>query len=198
MPGGNWNADYTSYSGPVYQPTSAPLNNYSPAQFAPGSAVGNVAINFASDSTATLQYTINGRSGQKSLQRQIFGAGTAPLLVGDMWWGGDTQNGWGINLVQQSGIVFGVWYSYAPDGKNTWHVLPNGSWAGNTYSGAFYSTTGSAWLGTTYNPAQLVATPMGTMSFNFTNANSVNFSYNFTAGPFSGVSQTKPLVRQPY
>lgn len=198
MPGGNWNADYTSYSGPVYQPTSAPLNNYSPAQFIPGSPVGNVAINFASDSAATFQFTINGRSGQKSLQRQVFGAGSAPLLVGDMWWGGDTQNGWGINLVQQSGIVFGVWYSYGADGKNTWYVLPNGSWAGTTYSGAFYSTTGSAWLGTTYNPAQLVATPMGTMIFNFTNANSVNFSYNFTAGLFSGVSQTKPLVRQPY
>ena len=115
-----------------------------------------------------------------------------------MWWGGETQNGWGINLVQQSGIVFGVWYSYGPDGKNTWYVLPNGSWAGTTYSGSFYTTTGSAWLGTTYNPAQLVATPVGTMSFNFANANNANFNYNFTAGPFSGVSQTKPIVRQPY
>ena len=198
MPDGSWNADYTRYAGPVYQPTSAPLNNYSPAQFAPGSPVGNVTIHFSSDSTATLQYTINGKFGQKSLQRQVFGAGSAPLLVGDMWWGGDTQNGWGINLVQQSGIVFGVWYSYGPDGKSTWYVLPNGSWTGTSYSGSFYSTTGSAWLGTPYNPAQLVATPVGTMSFNFANANNANFSYHFTAGLFSGVSQTKPLIRQPY
>ena len=198
MPDGSWNADYTRYAGPVYQPTSAPLNNYSPAQFAPGSPVGDVTIHFSSDSTATLQYTINGKFGQKSLQRQVFGAGSAPLLVGDMWWGGDTQNGWGINLVQQSGIVFGVWYSYGPDGKSTWYVLPNGSWTGTSYSGSFYSTTGSAWLGAPYNPAQLVATPVGTMSFNFANANNANFSYHFTAGLFSGVSQTKPLIRQPY
>lgn len=198
MPGGNWNADYTSYSGAVYQPTSSPLNNYSPSQFVPGSPVGNVTLNFTSDSSTTLQYTINGKSGQKSLQRQIFGAGTAPLLVSDMWWGGETQNGWGVNLVQQNGIAFGVWYTYGPDGKNTWYVLPNGSWTGNTYSGAFYSTTGSAWLGATYNPAQLVATPVGTMSFNFANAGSANFSYSFTAGALAGVSQTKPLIRQPY
>jgi streptogramin lyase len=198
MPGGNWNADNTSYTGAVYQPTSSPLNNYSPSQFVPGSPVGNVTLNFTSDSTATMQYAINGKTGQKPLQRQVFGAGTAPLLVGDMWWGGETQNGWGINLVQQSGIVFGVWFTYAPDGKNTWYVLPNGNWTGTTYAGSFYSTTGSAWLGASYNAAQLVATPAGTMSFNFANANSANFSYNFTAGPFSAVAQTKPILRQTF
>ena len=198
MPGGTWNTDYTSYSGPIYQPTSAPLNNYSPAQFVVGTSPGNITITFTSATTALLQYSINGITGQKSIQRQVFGSGTAPLLVGDMWWGGTSQNGWGINLVQQSGVVFGVWYTYAPDGKSSWYVLPNGSWTGTTYSGTFYSTTGSAWLGATYNPAQLVAAAAGNMSVSFSNANSANMSYNFNAGPFTGTSQTKPLVRQPY
>ncbi|MEO8102335.1 MAG: hypothetical protein ABI790_07405, partial [Betaproteobacteria bacterium] len=198
MPGGTWNADFTSYSGSIYQPTSAPLNNYSPAQFVVGASPGNITIKFTGATTAVLQYTINGISGQKSIERQVFGAGTAPLLVGDMWWGGSAQDGWGINLVQQRGLVFGVWYTYASDGRSTWYVLPTGSWSGTTYSGTFYSTTGSSWLGATYNPAQLVATPAGNMSLNFSTPDSANMTYNFIAGPFAATTQTKALVRQPY
>ena len=198
MPGGTWNADFTSYSGPIYQPTSAPLSNYSPAQFVVGASPGNVTITFTSASTAVLQYNINGISGQKSIQRQVFGTGTAPLIVSDMWWGGESQNGWGINLVQQGGVVFAVWYTYGADGRSTWYVLPAGNWTGNTYSGTFYSTTGSGWLGAAYNPGQLVATAAGNISFSFTDANSANMSYSFTAGPFAGTTQPKALVRQPY
>ena len=196
MPGGNWNADFTSYSGAIYQPTSAPLNSYSPAQFVAGAPVGNVTLNFSSDATATLQYTINGTFGQKSIQRQSFGSGTAPLLVSDMWWGDEAQNGWGVNLVQQAGVVFGVWFTYGTDGRGIWYVLPNGGWAGTTYSGTFYSTTGSAWLGANYNANLLVATAAGNMSFNFANASNATMNYAFTAAPFAGISQSKTLIRQ--
>ena len=198
LPNGTWNANFTSYTGLLYQPTSAPLNNYTPAQLVVPPSPGNVTLNFTSNSTATLQYTINGVSGQKSMQRQAFGAGTSPLAVGDMWWVGESQNGWGINLVQHAGIVFGVWYTYGLDGKPTWYVLPTGTWNGNTYSGLFYSTAGSAWLGTTYNPGQLAVTEAGTMSFSFANANAATMNYTFTSGPFAGTTQSKNIVRQPY
>ena len=198
MPGGTWNANFTTYTGLLYQPTSAPLNNYTPSQFVVGTSSGSVTLTFTGNATATLQYTINGVSGQKSLQRQVFGSGTAPMSVGDMWWAGSAQDGWGINLVQQGGIVFGVWYTYGQDGRPTWYVLPNGSWNGSTYSGPFYGTTGSVWLGATYNPNQLTVTPAGTLDFTFTNANAATMKYAFTAGPFSGTTQSKLIVRQPY
>ena len=198
MPGGQWNANFTSYSGPIFQPTSAPLNNYNPAQFFAGNSVGNVTITFTGAANATLQYTINGIAGQKSIQRQVFGSGTAPLSVGDMWWGDIAQNGWGVNIVQHAGSLFGVWFTYGPDGKAIWYVLPAGDWVGNTYSGDFYSTTGSAWLGVTYNPALLAATKAGTMSFNFSNANNATFTYSFTAPPYAGTTQSKAIVRQVY
>ena len=198
LPAGTWNANFTTFTGALYQPISAPLNNYTPAQFVVGTSPGSATLNFTSSSTATMQYSINGVSGQKSLQRQAFGTGTSPLSVGDMWWAGMTQDGWGINLVQHAGIVFAVWYTYGPDGKPTWYVLPNGSWNGNTYSGPFYSTTGSAWLGATYNPNQLAVTPTGTMSFVFTDANNGMMNYTFTIGPFNGTTQSKAIVRQPY
>ena len=198
MPGGTWNANFTTYTGLLYQPNSAPLNNYTPAQFAAGPSPGNVTLTFTSNSTATMQYTISGVSGQKTLSRQEFGSGTSPLTTGDMWWAGSTQDGWGINLVQHAGIVFGVWYTYGMDGKPTWFVLPTGTWTGNSYSGKMYSTTGSAWLGATYNPNQLVVTEAGTLTFSFTNANNAMMNYTFTTGPFAGTTQSKTIVRQPY
>lgn len=198
LPNGSWNANFTVYTGALYQPTSAPLNNYTPSQFVVGASPGTATLTYTSSAAATLQYTINGISGQKSMQRQVFGRGTSPLTVGDMWWAGSTQDGWGINLVQQSGVVFAVWYTYGADGKPTWYVLPDGTWSGTTYSGKMYSTTGSAWLGATYNPAQLVVTEAGTLSFNFSNANNATMNYTFTSGPFNGTTQPKAIVRQPY
>ena len=198
MPGGSWNADFTVYTGPIYQPTSAPLNLYTPARFVAGTSPGNVTLSFTGNATLTMQYTIGGISGQKSLQRQVFASGTAPVTVGDMWWAGTAENGWGINLVQQGGIVFGVWYTYGPDGKGIWYVLPTGTWNENSYSGTFYSTTGSTWLGALYNPNQLTVTPAGTLTFSFNNASSATMHYTFTSGPFVGTTQSKSIVRQPY
>ncbi|MEQ1516763.1 MAG: hypothetical protein ABL931_09770, partial [Usitatibacteraceae bacterium] len=198
LPGGSWNSDFTTYSGPIYQPTSAPLNNYSAAQFKVGAPVGNISINFTSNSTALLQYVINGVSGQKQIQRQVFGRGTSPISVGDMWWGGTAQDGWGISITQQAGILFGAWYTYGPDGTATWYVMTDGTWSGNTYTGGFFSTLGSPWLGVTYNPSQLQVVPAGTLTLNFSDANNATMTYAFTSGPFAGTTQSKPIVRQPY
>ena len=198
LPGGMWNSDFTTYSGPIYQPASAPLNNYNAAQFQVGAPVGNISINFTSNSTAVLQYVINGVSGQKSIQRQVFGRGTSPITVGDMWWGGTAQNGWGISITQQAGILFGAWYTYGPDGKATWYVMTDGTWTGNIYTGAFFSTLSSPWLGATYTPSQLQVVPAGTLTLNFSDANNATMTYAFNAGPFAGTTQTKPIVRQPY
>jgi hypothetical protein len=118
--------------------------------------------------------------------------------VSDIWWAGLGQNGWGINFVQHGGIVFGVWYTYGLDGKPIWYVLPNGNWTGNTYAGALYSTTGSPWLGVTYNPSLLVPLEVGTLSFNFTNASNATMNYSFTAGPFAGTSQSKVISRNDF
>jgi streptogramin lyase len=195
MPGGTWNSDFTVYSGSIYRPTSSPLNNYVATQFQVGSPVGNVTISFTSISTATLQYVIDGIAGQKSIQRFAFGRGTSPIQVNDIWWGGDAQNGWGINLAQQAGIVFGTWYTYAPDGKATWYAITDGTWSGNTYAGSFFSTLSSGWLGVPYDVSKIQVVPGGTISLNFSDANNAMMTYSFTAGPYAGTAQTKPIQR---
>lgn len=199
MPAGTWNADFTVYTGPIYRPTSAPLNNYVASQFKVGAAVGSITLSFTSNSTATMQYVIDGVAGQKSIQRLVFGRGTAPLNVNDIWWGGNAQDGWGINLAQQAGIVFGTWYTYGADGKATWYAITDGTWSGTSYSGTFFSTQSAAWLGVPYDVSKLQLVPAsgvtGTMRFDFSDANNATMSYQFTSGPFAGTTQSKPISR---
>ena len=200
MPGGTWNSDFTAFSGGLAKPTSAPLNAYDKTMFQPGMQVGTMTITYLSANTARLNYTINGVSGQKNIQRQVFGPSdnTPGLNVGDMWWAGTAQDGWGVSITQQFRTLFAAWYSYDQAGNVTWHTLPGGSWNGNTYSGVLATATSSAWLGATYDPSKFKAAAMGTVSFAFTDANNAVMSYTFTAGPFAGTTQTKTLVRQPY
>ncbi|HEX4858777.1 MAG TPA: hypothetical protein VFV17_07130, partial [Usitatibacteraceae bacterium] len=200
MPGCAWNADFTSCNGQLYKPRSAPLNNYTPAQFAAGSPVGTITLQYTGASTATIQYVINGVPGQKSISRQVFGTSdnTPGLQVGDMWWAGTTQDGWGISITQQYRNLFAAWYTYDASGNVTWFVMPAGTWSGNSYAGKLYSTTSSAWLGVPYNAGAFNALEVGTLTLNFASANSGSMTYAFTAGPFAGTTQTKPLERQPF
>jgi hypothetical protein len=195
LTGGTWNANFTSYSGAIYQPTSAPFNNYNAAAFSAGPPVGNVTITYNSATSATLQYVINGQSGQKSLQRFVFGApdSTPGLQVGDIWWGGTAQNGWGISINQQNRTLFATWYTYGADGKPTWYTLPGGTWNGNTYSGTLFTAQSSPWVGVPYNASAFAAVPVGTISLAFTDANNANMSYTI-----NGVTQTKPITRLPF
>jgi chitinase len=195
MPGGQWNASFTTYTGQLYQPTSSPYNAYNVASYAAGAPVGNATVSYTSDSAATLQYVINGIAGQKSLQRFVFGPAdpTPGLRVGDIWWGGTSQNGWGISITQQNRTLFAAWYTYGADGKTTWFVMPGGTWAGNTYNGELYTAQSSPWVGVTYNTAQYAATRVGTISLAFTDANNANMSYTI-----NGVTQTKPITRLPF
>ena len=200
MPGGTWNSDFTVFSGGIAKPTSAPLNAYDKTLFQPGGAVGTMAITYTSPSTARLNYTIGGVSGQKNVQRQIFGQsdGLTGLTVGDMWWAGATQDGWGVSITQQLRTLFAAWYTYDQAGNVTWYTLPGGTWSGNTYSGTLATATSSPWLGVAYDPSKFVPAAMGTISFTFTDANNGVMNYTFTAGPFAGTTQTKQIVRQPY
>ena len=85
-----------------------------------------------------------------------------------------------------------------PDGRVAWYVLPNGTWNGTTYSGPFYSTSGSAWLGAAYDANKLTVSETGTMSLSFNGSNSAIMTYTFTSGPFAGTTQRKQIVRQAF
>ncbi|HLX23545.1 MAG TPA: fibronectin type III domain-containing protein [Usitatibacter sp.] len=195
MPTGTWNSSHTSYSGALYIPSGSSFANYDSTKFAANGSVGTGAVTFTSASTATLTYTVGGVFGTKSIQREQFGVvDTSPIEnYTDMWWGGTSQNGWGVVLTQQYHNIFAAWYTYNANGQTVWYVMPDGQWSGNTYSGALYGTHGSPVLGAAYNPAALVVGQVGTLSISFTDPNNASMTYTV-----NGVTQTKAISRLPF
>jgi len=196
LPSGTWNAAFTAYSGDLYIPGGSWFGAYDVSRFVPGAPVGNATISFASATTGTLSYVINGVSGTKAIQRQLFGPpDTTPVATyGDLWWGGVAQNGWGVAINQQYRSLFAVWYTYDTNGRTIWYVVPAGSWtAANIFTGTAYRTTGSPWIGSPYNAAALGTTAVGSVTFTFTDLNNGVMSYTI-----EGVTGSKPIVRQPF
>jgi len=196
LPGGTWNEAKTAFTGSLYLPKGAPYAAYDASKFEVGEPVGTATITFNGTSKATVDYTINGVTGHKAITRQLFGAEVsgAPLRgLGDMWWGGSTQNGWGIAVLQQYKSLFSVWFTYDAQGKPTWFVMPAGTWtSSSTYEGKLYRTTGSPWLGHVYDPAMLKVIEVGTYKMKFI-GDTATFDYTI-----DGVPGTMPLVRQPF
>ncbi len=197
MPGGSWSDGFTTYTGQLYQPTSSPLNNYQTSAFAIGTPVGLATIRFSAN-RADLSYTIDGITANKRLVRMQFGGGSTSLDVGDMWWSGIGENGWGINIAQQGGTLFSVWYTYGSDGKSRWFPVLGGSWTNNIFSGPLYSTNSSRWLGSVYDPTAFKAEQIGTMSLRFSGPDAAQLNYVFSSGPFAGTNQTKAITRMVY
>ena len=171
MPAGSWNDAKTVYSGALYSPRGTPFAAYDASRLEVGAARGTARLEFASPESALLSYEIDGVAGSKRISRQPFGTAAdagAPVLVGDMWWGGEAQNGWGIALLQQYRGIFGVWFTYDENGAPTWFVMPGGAWKDDAaWEGRLYRTRGSPWLGVAYDPAKLAAEEVGSFSVRF-------------------------------
>ena len=195
MPGCTWNAANTACTGALYSPTGAPFAAYDAARFAANATVGSATFTYKSLSTATLNFTINGVSGTKEIERQLFGAATSEptLNANDIWWNGPAENGWGINIAQQGRQLFPVWYTYDTNGKPTFYAVPGGTWNGLVFSGDMYTTASSPWLGVAYDASKFVATKVGSMVIDFRDANTATITY--TVGT---VTQTKMIVRQAF
>ncbi|APV48530.1 hypothetical protein BWI17_01800 [Betaproteobacteria bacterium GR16-43] len=188
---GSWYARYENYVAYRYSPRGSPYYAYKPWHFDIGPRGRDVSFNFSFEGTATMAVT--GISAQpynldapspverKKLTRQDFRGGTpAPLVgIGGMWWGGASQGGWGISLMQQYGGLFSVWFTYDEDSKPTWFVMPEGQWENaNTYSGPLYKTKGSPVFFATYDPSKFQIFPVGTFRFRFSDLDHGTFEYN--------------------
>ena len=192
MTGCAWNATYTSCTGALYNSTGAWLGNYNPSQFAQN-PVGSMTLSFRNASNGVMQYTVNGVSGTKTISKLNFASGVAPSAIdySDVWWGGANQNGWGVALVQQQGVLAGSWYTYDSQGQAVWYLISAGSWTNaNTYSAPLTRATGSQLIGATYNAAAFTPVTAGNVTLVFTDANNAQMTYSV-----DGVSQTKSISR---
>jgi hypothetical protein len=180
LPNGTWNEAGTAWSGALYRPRGTPWFAYDASRLDVRASVGSATLTFnAAASSARLDYTIDGVAGSKAIERQVYGPTPASIrYVGDMWWGGAAQNGWGIAILEQAPKIFPIWYTYDADGEPTWFVMPVGAWtATGLYEGRMYATTGSPWLGQAYDASRLRASDIGAFRLNFLEDNWVTFSY---------------------
>jgi predicted extracellular nuclease len=195
MSGGAWNADFTRFTGDIYQPTGSVFTAYDATQWKPGTPVGRGTLTFTDANNGVFDFTIAGVTGRKTITRFLFAPADANprVTVKDIWWGTERENGWGVAIAQQSSGLFAAWYTYGADGKTTWYVMLNGGWNGTTYIGQLYTSTSSPWLTLPYNPQLFRSQLVGAVQFDFRDQNTANMTYTV-----NGVTQTKLITRLPF
>jgi hypothetical protein len=206
MPGGTWNADFTVFTADMYSPRGTPFSDYDASQLVAGAPTGSITITFASPTQLTASYRLgysqfdpSGPSittfGQKSMTPLILNEGTSPtgLSLGDMWWGGASQNGWGISISQRNSELFAPWFTYGADRRPTWFIVTGASWSGSTLLASVFRVTGSPWLGTPYDATLVTSTNMGPANLNFIDRASGTFAYS--VGPAAAL---KVIQRQEF
>ena len=166
--------------------------------------VGSGTLTFSDANNGTFAYTVKGVSQSKAITRQIFGplpactfAATPDLGVAtnyqDLWWASPAgvEAGWGVNFTHQGDTIFVTWFTYDANGAPLWLVATANKTGPGTYVGTLLRTSGPAFNAVPFDPAAIVATPVGTLTLTFANGNAGTFAYTV-----NGVSQVKAITRQ--
>ncbi len=122
------------------------------------------------------------------------GATTFSTDFSDLWWNA-SESGWGVNVIQQNGILFATLFVYGPTGQPTWYVGSDVAYVGNSngapqFSGALYQTNGPYFAGP-FDPSAVSNRPVGQISFAFSSTASGTLTYSV-----DGTSVSKSIVRQ--
>ena len=193
------------YAGTLYQ-THGPAFNAVP--FDPAvvvrTPVGSGTLTFTDANNAQFAYVVNGIAQTKIVTREVFGVlptctfGTQPNLAlatnyQDLWWASPpgSESGWGINLTEQSNIIFGTWFTYDFDGTPLWLSVTANNTAPGVYTGTLYRTTGPAFNAVPFDPAAVVRTPVGTATFTFGDGANATFAYTVDS-----IAQTRSITRE--
>lgn len=129
-----------------------------------------------------------------SLRQWLEAAAFPDFDFTDLWWN-PNENGWGMNIAQHpSGQLFAVWYTYAADYGPLWLVMAGGQWTtSRTFTGKLYRTSGPAYNQLPFDPTKVKVNEVGTLTFNFTDANNGSFTW-----VVDGVQGSKVITRQPF
>ncbi len=198
--------DGTTFAGTLYRTTGSPFNA-SPFAGATASAVGTMSVSFGSSGTATLQYSFNGTSVTKVIQKFVYGSRAANCAFTtssraslanyqDLWWT-SSEPGWGVNIAHQDNILFATLYTYDSLGRDMWLVMSSGvRQPDGSYLGELYRTTGPAFNAVPFSPGAN-ATQVGTMRFTFTSGAAGVMTYTVNGTPVTK-SITRTELRSPY
>jgi subtilisin family serine protease len=156
------------------------------------SKAGSGTFAFSDANNGSLNYSLNGVSGIKSITRQIFANGATPPAVDytALWWNA-SESGWGVSLTQQFGTIFVALYTYDASGKPIWYVASNCPVVGSGCSGPLYQVTNGSVPTSPWNGANLAVKEVGTISFAFSDGSNGTMSYTI-----NGAAGSKIITRQ--
>jgi hypothetical protein len=111
--------------------------------------------------------------------------------VTDIWWP-DAEPGWGIQLIQNAGIIFATMFVYDVNNQPIFVVAALEKQPGaDVWTGGLYIAEGT-WFGTQWNEADRTETQIGAMTFTLTGVGTGTLVYNV-----ADIAVTKNLSRQP-
>jgi hypothetical protein len=116
--------------------------------------------------------------------------------ITDLWWN-PNESGWGINIIQQSNVLFATLFVYDLTGRAHWYVASDMTGASvptdrpYVFAGRLYETTGPAISAASFNPAAVTVRDVGPIQFEFMPPSSGTLAYTV-----DGTSVTKTVTRQ--
>jgi len=198
IPGGTFSSDFRFFDGDIYRTTGPPLAGpFDPSRVG-STRVGTARIDLEPVGLPAghllFTYTVGGITQTKQIQRQPFGNAVPKWGTDftDIWWNA-AESGWGLTLAQHGNSVFGVWYTYGPDGQPLFLVMPGATFTSPTsFTGTLYTTRGPYFASQPFDPTRVTATAVGTATLSFS-GRTLTF-----ASTVNGFSQTKSAVQQPF
>ena len=126
---------------------------------------------------------------------------TATTNYTSLWWAGEAESGWGINLNHQGNIIFGTLFTYDA-GQGIWLILSRGDrQPDGSYQGILYRTSGPAFNATPFTPITAAnLTEVGRMRLAFSGESSGTLTYNVgsrtvTKNIFKQTFGTQPVCK---
>ena len=187
-----------SCTGDLYEVTggSSPAKSWDDEDIEINS-MGSGTLTFDDANHGRFDYILNGVSGSKPIERQLFSSGTAQFAVDytDLWWNPD-ESGWGIALTQDHGMIFAAWFTYDKEHDPVWYVasacpLSTNSLLRNGCTGDLYKVTGGSPLTDDWNGSNIDQAINGSVTFTFSDDNNGLMSYTL-----NGVANTRVITRQ--
>ena len=126
---------------------------------------------------------------------------TATTNYTSLWWAGEAESGWGINLNHQGNIIFGTLFTYDA-GQGIWLILSRGDrQPDGSYQGILYRTSGPAFNANPFTPITAAnLTEVGRMRLVFSGESSGTLTYNVgsrtvTKNIFKQTFGTQPVCK---
>lgn len=101
------------------------------------------------------------------------------------------EAGWGVQLVQRGSVIFATLFVFGPGGVTTWFVATLNSTSNSAWTGDLYTGTGPYFGTVPFNPANVVPTKVGSMTWVATGLTTGTLSY-----AVNGVAVTKNVIRE--